>query len=170
MGLPQKQILRQGHEWVQCHKEVISGSIEGSGDVRRKERRQQFANGQLATVGNWSGALLGTPGREHRACIRTVLLGAKSWAVYSPNPIHWGWGWRWGAWEGVLPGASAPSSVFPSHWPSGKALRWNTAGDYRRKLSACTRMVNAPEGIHTVRAPDSFCYCYSSKMFSLLTL
>lgn len=52
-----------------------------------------------------------------------------------------------GGWEGILPGASAPTSVFPSHWPSGKALRWNTAGDYRRKLSACTRMVNAPEGI-----------------------
>lgn len=133
MGLPQKQILRQGHEWVQCHKEVISGSIEGSGDVRRKERRQQFANGQLATVGNWSGALLGTPGREHRACIRTVLLGAKSWAVYSPNPIHWGWGWRWGRGRGFSLGHQLQvlSSLHtgPQGKPSGGTLQAITGGN-----------------------------------------
>lgn len=159
MGLPQKQILRQGHEWAQCHREVVSGSIEGSGDVRRKDRRQQ-----LATVGNWSGALLGTPGREQRACIRTAPIGAKSWAVYPPNPIHWGWGL----------GGDSPWGISSNFClPFTLALRESPQVEHRRRLQEETVSMHqngeCPRG-DTVRAPDSFCYCYSSKMFSLLTL
>lgn len=138
-GLPQERIPRQESECASSGRwEAISGSADGSVRTREGKGAQARQSWLMDTVllraagRGPAGTLWETAQNMHR---NRPSRGAKSWAVYLLHPVHW---LRGGAPRGVN------SNVFPSHWPSGKALRWDTqvlAGGSCR----CARMGSVEE-------------------------